>query len=267
MEKQFARTAADLQPLATAVQQNGVKVLANYPWPWHPAVRTMKGLLADEKLGRPLALHAQLVTTQVRPGLRNPHDLAYRDDTEGGGILHMEGGHWLEAMRFLMGCEVAAVTAVCRPVVGFMAGQNMDDVSVLGLEFANGAVGMLHVGYLEAMRGPTQARLGLWGSEGSVRWEMGAPNLFARSNLWGEPAEREMTVDLPNREGVYGGQEWLFEIVQDFIHAIREDRQPAVTAEDAFRVLQVIDAAYESSHTGRRVELRYDDAPPGLARG
>src|SRR4029079_7556865 len=111
-----------------------------------------------------------------------------------------------------------------------MPGENMDDVSVLGLEFANSAVGALHMGYLEAVRGSSQARLGLWGSEGSVRWEMGAPTLFAKSSGWGEPVERELTVELPKREGVYGGHEWLFEIVQDFIHAIQENREAAVTA-------------------------------------
>ncbi|MAG35163.1 MAG: hypothetical protein CL878_02795, partial [Dehalococcoidia bacterium] len=37
MEKQFARSATDLARLAQAIHQNGVRVLAGYPWRFHPA--------------------------------------------------------------------------------------------------------------------------------------------------------------------------------------------------------------------------------------
>src|SRR5436309_1115947 len=94
----------------------------------------------------------QLDGVEVVAYCEDPDGLFYRRETEGGGILHMLGGHWLEVFRFLMGCEVTAVTAVCRPVVGCM-GEEMDDVSVVGLEFANGAVGSLQMGYLQALPG------------------------------------------------------------------------------------------------------------------
>jgi predicted dehydrogenase len=254
MDKQFARTVADLRSMVEAVRQHRVKVLANYPWSWHPAVREMKRRLDEGSLGRPLALHAQLITTQVRPGLRDPQGLAYRHDTEGGGILHMEGGHFIQAACFLMEGEVTTVTAVCRPVVGFMDGENMDDVSVVGLEFENGAVGNLHAGYLDAVSG-TDVRLMLWGSEGSVQWERGSTTLHVKSRRWGEPSERALTVDIPTRQGVYGGAAWTFDIVQDFVNAVLEDREPSVTADDALRVLQVIEAAYESSRSGCRIKV------------
>ncbi|MBI2194762.1 MAG: Gfo/Idh/MocA family oxidoreductase [Planctomycetes bacterium] len=258
MNKQFARTAEDLRPLVQAVSENRVKVLAYYPWRRHPAVMALKGLLDSGKLGRPLAALAQLVTTQVGPGMRNPRDMAYRADTEGGGILHMEGGHWLEALRFLLGCEVRAVSALCRPVVGNMRGENMEDVSVVGLEFESGAVVNLHMGYLQALGGAKESGLSLWGSEGSAQWApMGDAAMQVRYRADGRNVEQTLTFELPPRAGVYGGQQWLFDVVEEFMQAIREDREPAVTAVDACRVLKVIDAAYESSRTGRRVEIAY----------
>src|SRR5438874_1600270 len=42
MEKQFARTAADLAGLVRAVRRSGVKVLAGYPWRFHPAMQDLK---------------------------------------------------------------------------------------------------------------------------------------------------------------------------------------------------------------------------------
>src|SRR5262249_2782184 len=72
MEKQFARTAAEMRPLVEAVREQRVKVLAHYPWRRHPALIALKQMLDAGELGRPLAARAQLVTTQVRPGLRDP---------------------------------------------------------------------------------------------------------------------------------------------------------------------------------------------------
>lgn len=256
MEKQFARTAADMIPMVQAIEKHRVKVLAHFPWRRHPVIREIKRMLDEGLLGKPLAMHAQLVTTQVRPGLRDPQGLFHRHDTEGGGILHMLGGHWIEAMRYLMGCEVSAVSAFCRPVVGNMQGENMDDASVVGLEFANGAVANLHMGYLQAVGGNYESGLALWGSEGSARWEaMGGPTFYAKSRTWNENKERAITLELTPKPGVYGGEQWLYDLVQDFIDGIHTDRQPAVTALDGLRVLEVIDAAYESSRTGRRVDL------------
>ena len=255
MEKQFARNTEEMRPLVDAVQANSVKVLAHYPWRAHPAVKSIKDHLEEGTLGRPLAIHAQLVTSQVRPGFRGPEGLAYRNDTEGGGILHMLGGHWLEAMRFLMGGEVTSVQAVCRSVNGFMEGENMDDVSVVAMEFENGAVGNLYMGYLQAASGGYESGLQLWGTEGSVAWpEMGASTLELRSRSW-DDNPRTLTFDLAPKEDVYGNEQWLFDLAQDFIQAIQEDRQPQVTALDGFRCLQIIDAAYESSKTGQRVEI------------
>lgn len=43
--------------------------------------------------------------------------------------------------------------------------------------------------------------------------------------------------------------------VQDLIRAIREDRDPFVTGESARKAVELILAIYESSKTGREVEL------------
>jgi predicted dehydrogenase len=43
--------------------------------------------------------------------------------------------------------------------------------------------------------------------------------------------------------------------IQDFIEAIRDDREPAVTGREAVKSLEIIQAIYESSRTGETVEL------------
>ena len=120
MEKQFGRTAADLARLVQVVKGTGVVCQAGYPWRSHPAVRDLRQLIVDGKLGRPLTIEGRVATTQVRPGLRDPKQFLYTRENEGGGILHMLGGHLLDVMRFLMDCEVSAVQAITGRTVGYM---------------------------------------------------------------------------------------------------------------------------------------------------
>ena len=49
----------------------------------------------------------------------------------------------------------------------------------------------------------------------------------------------------------------MFNWVQDFLDDVRAGREPALTAAAALKVLQTIDAAYESARTGRRVDVEY----------
>jgi predicted dehydrogenase len=41
----------------------------------------------------------------------------------------------------------------------------------------------------------------------------------------------------------------------DFVEAIRDHRAPAVTADDGAAAVEIVLAAYESSRTGRAIEL------------
>jgi predicted dehydrogenase len=45
--------------------------------------------------------------------------------------------------------------------------------------------------------------------------------------------------------------------IEDFVGALREDREPAVTGRDAIRSLEIIQAIYVSSRTGTTVELAH----------
>ena len=55
--------------------------------------------------------------------------------------------------------------------------------------------------------------------------------------------------------GVYGNKEWMYELARTFVRGIRSGTPPEVGPAEGLRVLRIIDAAYESSQSGRRVEL------------
>jgi predicted dehydrogenase len=43
--------------------------------------------------------------------------------------------------------------------------------------------------------------------------------------------------------------------IEDFVSALRQDREPAVTGVDAVRSLEIVEAIYRSSRTGTAVEI------------
>ena len=44
-------------------------------------------------------------------------------------------------------------------------------------------------------------------------------------------------------------------LVEEFVAAIREEREPAITGEDGLKALEIVLAAYESAETGQPVKL------------
>lgn len=254
IEKQAGRTAADVRPLCTLAAQKGVVIGIGYPWPQHPVARQIKALLTAGVLGNLLAMEARLVTTQVGPGLRDPDHWMYRHETQGGGILHMEGGHWLTLFHYFTGAQVKSVTALCNRLTDQIE-PGLEDVATVALEFSNGVHALLHMGYLLAGAGlRNDLNFILRGQAGAIHWPLtGELTVSSTTPAWQSAPVRTLHLE-PVPRPVYADQ-WGYDFVADFVQAIHSGERPLVSIEDGYQILQIIDAAYESSRTGQRITL------------
>ncbi len=259
VEKQFARTAADLARLVRAVEQNQVKVLAGYPWRFHPAMQDLKQLIDQDVFGRPLSLESRLVTTQVRPGSREPTHFMFTAENEGGGVLHMLGGHYIEFTRHLVQCEVKSVQALTGRPVGYID-EPLEDVAVVAMEYENGALGSLHAAYTQPpLASGYDSSFVYRGERGWADWTPVGGNqleITSEAPAWSGAPQKKLTYT-PTPMAVYGGHRWSYEIMRRFVEEIHTDNPPAVTLEDALHVLQVIEAAYQAARTGKQVAVQY----------
>ena len=259
VEKQFARTAADLARLVEAVRRNNVKALAGYPWRFHPVLQDLKQFIDQGVFGAPLSLESRLVTTQVRPGSREPTHFMFTAENEGGGVLHMLGGHYIEFMRHLVQCEVKAVQALAGRPVGYID-EPLEDVAVVALEYENGALGSLHAAYTQPpLASGYDSSFVYRGEHGWADWTpVGGEHLDITSEAptWSGAPQKTITYT-PTPMAVYGGHRWSYDIMRRFVAELKTDRPPAVTLEDALHVLQVIEAAYEAARTGKQVTVQY----------
>jgi len=264
MDKQFARTSNDLIPLVKAVKRSGVKTFLGYPWSFHPAARDIKKLLDDGILGRPLDIESHQFAGQRGPGQGDPNHVGFKNDTEGGGVLHYIGCHHLSLMRSMMGCEVKSVIAMTGRPLGYIE-EPLEDIAIMAMEYENGALGSLHDGYTkpQAFRGGPhgyESAFIVRGTEGWASWSaVGGTTVDVHTTHpdWRGAPERTLEYELTPFAG-YGEFRWHHEWLQSFRDDILADREPVLNIEAGLRILQSIDAAYESARTGRRVEVQYE---------
>ncbi len=111
------------------------------------------------------------------------------------------------------------------------------------------------MGYLLAGVGlRNDLHFALRGTMGSITWPLtGEFTVASAAPAWQGAPVRTLHLD-PAPRAVYADQ-WGYEFVAGFVQAIRTQSRPLVSVEDGYEVLQIINAAYESSSIGRRVEL------------
>ena len=257
IEKQAARTAPELLPLCQLAQERNLVVQAGYPWPRHQVAQEIRRCLDEGVLGKLLAMEARLVTVQVGPGLREPEHWMYRRETEGGGILHMEGGHWLTLFQMFAQARVRSVTALCSRRTDAIQ-EGVEDAATVAMEYANGVHACLHMGYLLSGVGPrNDTFMAVRGQLGAATWGPVGDGLLTVSSAapqWQGAPER--TFNMPTAPRAVYAEQFGYEYVADFVRAVREGGKAVVSIEDAHHFLQIFDAAYESSRTGRRVDLQ-----------
>lgn len=248
-EKQFGRTAADFLPAVQAVQKSGVGFFAIYPWRMNPVAVEMRRLIAAGAVGRPLSLEMRLVSGQ--PG--NPGRWMATREYQGGGILHTLGCHFIDLARSLMGVEVQAVSAVCRNQLGRLP-PGLEDTAAVSLAWEGGAVGSLFAASLLPPGCPPDFGVVLRGSEGVLAWtprrEPEQLRLFSSSL-----GERVYDIFVRKVPLVYAEAQWNLDLLQSGLQALQAGAPPPCTLDDALRTLQIIDAAYAASGSGREVSL------------
>lgn len=164
-----------------------------------------------------------------------------------GGCLMNQAIHNIDRLQWLMGgvTEVRAVTETLQ------RDMECEDTAAIVLRFGNGATGTIEA--TTAVTGGSD-RTELNGTEGTIVMEGNGIVQFAVGT--GEQdhmnAETESVAFDPEP---FEWPDGHAAVVQDFVTAVREGREPAVPGREARKAVDIILAAYESSETGEAVSL------------
>jgi predicted dehydrogenase len=256
-EKPGSLRAADLRCVAELAKQRGLTMGTMFQNRFKPSVAEARESRQKGALGTVMAAEARMVTSQVR--YRDPNHWLFGKATGGSGILGWLGCHYIDILCYMLDDRIVEVAAM-------LGNQNperleVEDTAMLTLRFAGGTLGTLHAGYhLPGSEGGYSGAsydsfLALRGTEGYVRLPMedSGYTLFSQAPGWANGGMQYRSFD-PPKSDAYGGIAGL-QFVKDFLTASRTGAPAPVPIDAGIHVLEVIEAAIESSETGRAVKI------------
>lgn len=169
-----------------------------------------------------------------------------------GGALMNQCIHNIDLLRWMMGDEVTEVVGMTDNLIhGYI---EAEDLGMALVKFSNGSYGMIE-GTTNIYPKNLEETLYIFGEKGTVKAGGKSVNLieewqFADNLDNAEEIKKEYNENPPT---VYGfGHKPLY---ADVIDAIKQDREPYVTAVDGRNALELVLAIYKSSREGIKVKL------------
>lgn len=259
-EKPVGRNATETLAVLEASKKAHRHLGVCYQNRYNAVIQEAKRIVAAGAVGPLMTVEMRMITTAVK--FRKPETWMFNKEKAGGGMLTWLGCHYIDLIRYMTGDEIVSVQAE----VATRSGERIDveDVAVLSMRMKSGALASLHVGYMLALSGagyhnPSgyDTYIGLNGRSGRVHWSApGSPSEFKAESVhpdWaGAPQWSGQYV--AGASPAYGGKAGEA-FIRAFIDGAREGRPGPTTGEDALMVARIVDAAYESSRSGRRVEI------------
>jgi len=250
VEKPMAIDVAQCDQMIEAAASNGVKLMVAHSRRFFPLVKQAKKLLDEGALGKILMLR-QLFSHNARGfGARPGHWMS--DPKLSMGFFIGYGSHQLDMTLHLVGSKVRAVMARFG---NYWADTPIENCGALFLDFEGGAYST----FMEVCSMPNELKT--WPpfpdyhEVNEIIGERGLMVLRPYQKLMLRTADEWQTLcELTPREAD-PVSEFLREEVEGLAAAIEADTEPPVTAAEGRHCVEVIQAAYESSESGKAVYL------------
>jgi UDP-N-acetyl-2-amino-2-deoxyglucuronate dehydrogenase len=265
VEKPLASTLADCDAMLAA-SRDGKAILSTVSQRrFYPSCARIRETIEAGKLGRPILGTATIF------GWRD--EAYYRSDPwrgsweqEGGGVLVNQSPHQLDLLLWYLGEP--------KEVFGYWANLNhpyieVEDTAVAVVEFKSGALGNILVS--NSQNPALNARVSVHGANGAsagVQTDGGAMFVPGMSGIleppfndvWTIPGEEQLRLKWKEEEAQLFKSvkptEYFHRLqIQDFLNAIIERRQPAVTGRDGRLVVELFTAIYRATRERKPVKF------------
>jgi predicted dehydrogenase len=227
-EKPFAATLEDALAMKSAAAQSKQTLLVGFVHRFYEPAQRARRYAQEGGLGKVISFHNRFAVDNRKA----PRDWVLDPRRAGGGTFMDTAMHSVDLFRFVIG-EIVAVTAHQRTVA---EGLQVEDTGVLVLRAESGVLGVIEADWMTPV---VDYRFSVYGMNGAVRVGYEPAELLSWIGAAGSWTREELTSVEPmarfDRE------------IDHFLNCVRGTEQPAVTAWDGLRALQVIQAAYAST--------------------
>jgi predicted dehydrogenase len=235
VEKPMSMNAQEADEMCAAAEQSGTLLMVAHCWRFDPDVLWLKE--QSPKLGKIVRTKGIGVHTHW-----GPSGWFTQKEFAGGGAMADMGIHALDTARFLLG-NPKPVAAYAK-IGSYYKDFDVDDTGVIMVEWDNGATS-----YFES-DGP-QASTQLYGTQGFGQL---FPTKLELPNLRDQKVDViDSGFDFPREDhcpqSLYDAQ------LKYFIECVEKNQTPVPGGLEGLMNMKVVDAAYESSRTGKVVAI------------
>jgi predicted dehydrogenase len=253
LEKPISGSLERVDVLRDAVNKSGSRVLVGFQFRFHPTLNKARELIQSGALGKILTAHVHW--GEYLPNWHPWEDYrkTYAARAELGGGVVVTLTHPLDYMRWLLG-EVESLWSFN----GHLSPLELDveDVAEIGLRFANGAVGGVHVNYVQR---PPVHRVEVVGTQGTLRWDNADGMLThyqmpAEFGTWSAQPPAPVMKQHALPEGFERNVLFMDEM-KHFISVARGEAQSMCSLDDGIAALKLAQGIYESQRLGQKVSV------------
>ena len=250
IEKPIALSLEEADQIIKRAKKQKVTVSACHQNRFNKSVQKMREAIEEGRFGK--LLHGSAHVRWNR-GENYYKQAPWRGTWEhDGGALMNQCIHNIDILRWMMGEDVVEVMGMTDNLTHDFI--EAEDLGLALVKFANGSYGLIE-GTTNIYPDNLEETLYIFGNKGTVKLGGKSINLIEEwrfADQLDKPAYIKEAYS-ENPPSIYGyGHTPLY---ADVIAAIKEDREPYITAEDGRKALELILAIYKSASSGQSVKL------------
>lgn len=242
IEKPLSNSLDGIDGLLEAVKRRNLITLVGCNMRFHPGLMTIKRLLLEQAVGRVIA--ARVEVGQYLPDWHPWEDYrqSYSAQSRQGGGVILDAIHEIDYIRWLLG-EVLSATCFAAKLSQLQI--DTEDTAALLLRFESGAVGEVHLDYIQRAYSRSCQVIG---EEGTLRWDYTAGEVrwySAHTQQW----------KLFSNPPAWESNQMYLDEMKHFLRCLAGEDSPSLDVFEGARVLEIALAAKASAQQRRWMEL------------
>jgi len=243
VEKPMAMNAIEAEQMCEAADKSGATLMVAHCWRFDPDVLWLKE--QSKKLGRIIRTKGIGVHTHW-----GPSGWFTQKEFAGGGAMADMGIHALDTARFLL--DDPKPVSVYAKIGTYYKDFDVDDTGVIIVEWDNSSTSYIESGWWQPHADGPEAATQLYGTEGFG--ELFPTHLELPNKKEEKIDVIESGFEFPRKE--HCPQSLYDDQLKYFVECIEKKQTPVPGGMEGLMNMKIVDAAYESSRTGKVVEVQ-----------
>lgn len=253
IEKPVALSIKEGEEVLKICKQEGILIATGFMMRFHAYHEKMKEIVESKKLGSVVSCRCQL--TCWYPDM--PGNWRQQKSTSGGGALMDMGVHCIDIIQYITGGKATKVAAFVDTKT---FDYEVEDSASMIFKMDNGANAYVDANF-NIPDAAAKCRLEIYGTKGSMlaegtigQVEGGTLEVVLSDDSQGYDAKQDRVDILPVKIDVEFGNMYAKEI-ESFGNSILKGDIVKVSIQDALQIQKTVEAAYESSKTGKTITV------------